>query len=79
LLVYRGEIVADGKPQEVLKDEKLLRSCRVLPTSLLQLNLEYLPKTGRFYRAETLAHVQSAPGGVIRGASPQGDAAGDGG
>jgi len=59
LLVYNGGIVADGKPQEVLKDEKLLRSCRVLPTSLLQLNLEYLPKTGRFYRAETLAHVQS--------------------
>jgi len=59
LLVYSGEIVADGKPQEVLKDEILLRSCRVLPTSLLKLNLEYLPKTGRFYRAETLAHVQS--------------------
>jgi energy-coupling factor transport system ATP-binding protein len=59
LLVYSGEIVADGKPQEVLKDEKLLRSSRVLPTSLLKLNLEYLPKTGRFYRAETLAHVQS--------------------
>jgi energy-coupling factor transporter ATP-binding protein EcfA2 len=59
LLVYRGEIVADGKPQEVLKDEKLLRSCQVLPTSLLQLNMEYLPKTGRFYRAETLAHIQS--------------------
>lgn len=59
LLVYDGQIVADGIPQEVLKDEKLLRSCRVLPTSLLQLNLEYLPKTGRFYRAETLAHFQS--------------------
>jgi energy-coupling factor transport system ATP-binding protein len=59
LLVYSGEIVADGRPQEVLKDEKLLRSCRVLPTSLLKLNIEYLPKTGRFYRAETLAHIQS--------------------
>ena len=59
LLVYRGEIVADGSPQEVLKDEELLRSCRVLPTSLLKLNMEYLPKTGRFYRAETLAHFQS--------------------
>jgi energy-coupling factor transport system ATP-binding protein len=59
LLVYNGEILADGKPQEVLKDEILLRSCRVLPTSLLQLNLEYLPKTGKFYRAETLAHIQS--------------------
>jgi energy-coupling factor transporter ATP-binding protein EcfA2 len=59
LLVYHGEIVADGKPQEVLKDEKLLHSCRILPTSLLKLNLEYLPRTGRFFRAETLAHVQS--------------------
>jgi energy-coupling factor transport system ATP-binding protein len=59
LLVFDGCIVADGTPQEVLKDEKLLRSCRVLPTSLLQLNMEYLPQTGRFYRAETLAHLQS--------------------
>ena len=59
LLVYGGELVADGSPQEVLKDEKLLYSCRVLPTSLLKLNLDYLPKTGKFYRAETLAHIQS--------------------
>jgi energy-coupling factor transport system ATP-binding protein len=59
LLVFDGMIVADGKPQEVLRDEKLLRSCRILPTSLLQLNVEYLPKTNRFYRAETLAHIQS--------------------
>jgi energy-coupling factor transporter ATP-binding protein EcfA2 len=59
LLVYKGEIVADGKPQEVLKDENLLLSCRVLPTSLLQLNLEFLPQTGKFYRAETLSHLQS--------------------
>ncbi len=59
LLIYNGEIVADGKPQDVLKDEKLLRSCRVLPTSLLQLNMEYLSRTGGFYRAEALAHIQS--------------------
>jgi energy-coupling factor transport system ATP-binding protein len=59
LLVYQGEIVADGKPQEVLKDERLLRECRVLPTSLLRLNLKCLPQTGSFYRAETLAHLQS--------------------
>jgi len=26
-------------------------------TSLLQLNLEYLPRTGRFMSAEALAHV----------------------
>jgi energy-coupling factor transport system ATP-binding protein len=59
LLIYNGEIVADGKPQDVLKDEKLLLSCRVLPTSLLKLNMEYLPETGGFYRVETLAHIQS--------------------
>lgn len=59
LLVYSGKIVADGKPQDVLKDEALLRSCRVLPTSLLKLNMQYLPKTGSFYRAETLAHLLS--------------------
>jgi energy-coupling factor transport system ATP-binding protein len=59
LLVFDGRIVADGTPWEVLKDEELLRSCRILPTSLLQLNKEYLPRTGRFYRAETLAHLQS--------------------
>jgi len=59
LLVFDGRIVADGTPREVLKDEELLRSCRILPTSLLQLNKEYLPRTGRFYRAETLAHLQS--------------------
>jgi energy-coupling factor transporter ATP-binding protein EcfA2 len=59
LLVHDGKLVVDGKTQEVLSDERLLRRCRVLPTSLLKLNMEYLPKTGRFYRAETLAQFQS--------------------
>jgi energy-coupling factor transport system ATP-binding protein len=55
LLIYNGEIAADGPPEEVLKDEERLRACRVLPTSLLELNLEYYPRTGRFLRAENLA------------------------
>ena len=29
----------------------------VVPTSLLELNLAYLPRTGRFMSAEALAHV----------------------
>jgi energy-coupling factor transport system ATP-binding protein len=58
LLVYQGQIKADGTPQEVLKDEELLRSCRVLPTSLLRENLKCFPSTGKFYRAETLAHIE---------------------
>ncbi len=57
LLLYGGEIMADGTPQEVLRDEALLRRCRVLPTSLLRLNQECLSQTGRFLRAEALAHV----------------------
>jgi energy-coupling factor transport system ATP-binding protein len=55
LLVYGGEIVADGTPEEVLKDEEQLRRCRVLPTSLLRMNEQYFKQTGRFLRAEELA------------------------
>ncbi len=57
LLLSEGKLAADGRPEEVMKDEDLLRRCRVLPTSLLKLNLEYLPRSGRFMRAEELAHV----------------------
>jgi energy-coupling factor transport system ATP-binding protein len=57
LLVYNGTIMADGAPQDVLKDEALLRRCRVLPTSLLNLNLKYIEKTGHFMRAEALSQV----------------------
>jgi energy-coupling factor transport system ATP-binding protein len=55
LLVYGGQIIADGTPAEVLKDEELLRRCRVLPTSLLHVNEKYFGQTGRFLRAEELA------------------------
>ena len=57
VLVHEGSIAAEGPPEEVLRDYDLLRSCRVVPTSLLALNLELLPQTGRFMRAEMLAHV----------------------
>lgn len=55
LLVSNGRVAADGPPPEVLRDDEQLRACRVLPTSLLELNLELLPQTGRFLRAEALA------------------------
>lgn len=57
ILVAEGRIQADGRPEEVLRDEDLLRRCRVVPTSLLRMNVEMLPKTGKFMRAEALAHV----------------------
>ena len=59
LLVYDGQLMADGTPYEVLRDETLLRNCRVLPTSLLRTNIEQYPRLGQFYRAETLAQFVS--------------------
>ena len=55
ILVGDKHIVADGAPEEVLKDFDLLTRYRVRPTSLLRLNLELLPRTGRFLTAEALA------------------------
>jgi energy-coupling factor transport system ATP-binding protein len=56
LLVNHGTLVADGSPLEVLGDVERLRAQRLIPTSLLQANLERFPQTGRFLRAEALAH-----------------------
>ena len=55
LLVGDGTVVADGSPEEVLKDFELLKRCRIRRTSLLDLNLSLLPKTGGFLPAEALA------------------------
>lgn len=55
ILVGEGRVVADGPPEKVLDDFDFLRSYRVRPTSLLRMNLELLPKTGRFLPAEALA------------------------
>ena len=61
ILMSEGRIAADGSPEEVLANRALLERCRIVPTSLLDLNLKLLPKTGRFHRAEALA---SLPGYV---------------
>ena len=58
LMVADGRIVADGSPHEVLGDMPRLEKYRLVPTSLLRANLEYWPHTGRFLRAEALAHIQ---------------------
>ncbi|MGZ9223138.1 MAG: ABC transporter ATP-binding protein, partial [Anaerolineales bacterium] len=55
LLFGDGHVVADGPPEEVLKDFDLLEHYRVRPTSLLRLNLNLLPRTGQFLSAESLA------------------------
>jgi energy-coupling factor transporter ATP-binding protein EcfA2 len=55
LLFGDKHIVADGKPEDVLKDTEMLLKYRIRPTSLLQLNLDLLPTTGGFLPAESLA------------------------
>jgi energy-coupling factor transport system ATP-binding protein len=57
ILIADGRVAADGTPPEVLSDFDRLTACRLVPTSLLEDNLHYLPKTGRFLRAEALAHL----------------------
>jgi energy-coupling factor transport system ATP-binding protein len=57
LMIADGRLVADGKPQDVLRDFDRLKANRLIPTSLLQLNLDRFSETGRFLRAEALAHV----------------------
>ncbi len=57
ILMHEGQIAGDGRPSEVLSDFELLRQCRLVPTSLLKVNLEHLPQTGRFMSAEELGHA----------------------
>lgn len=59
LMVNDGRLVADGKPHEVLHDFEQLKANRLVPTSLLDINLKRYAETGRFMRAEALAHFQS--------------------
>ncbi len=57
LMVADGRLVADGAPQDVLRDFDQLKTNRLVPTSLLELNVKRFPETGRFLRAEALAHI----------------------
>jgi energy-coupling factor transport system ATP-binding protein len=57
LIVNDGHLVADGPPHEVLRDFDRLQANRLVPTSLLSLNLERFSATGRFMKAEALAHI----------------------
>lgn len=55
-LINEGSLVADGPPQDVLNDQQRLIDNRLVPTSLLQVNLDAYAKIGHFLRAEELAH-----------------------
>lgn len=60
LLMAEGRLKADGPPEKVLRDFARLRSCNLMPTSLLEANLERQTGTRRFMRAEALAHQPAA-------------------
>lgn len=47
IILEHGGVAADGTPDEVLVDLDLLRRCRVVPSSLLDLNVKMFPRTGR--------------------------------
>src|SRR5512142_2685685 len=46
LIINDGRLIADGKPQDVLRDFDQLKANRLVPTSLLALNLKRLSSTG---------------------------------
>ncbi|OGO40228.1 MAG: hypothetical protein A2Z03_02380 [Chloroflexi bacterium RBG_16_56_8] len=56
LMIADGRLAADGPPHEVLSDFERMKANRLMPTSLLALNLKQFDRTGRFLRAEALAH-----------------------
>ena len=60
VLIRDGRIEADGPPEQVLADCALIERCRIVPTSLLELNLRLLPRTGRFLPIEQLAPFAQA-------------------
>jgi energy-coupling factor transporter ATP-binding protein EcfA2 len=57
VVLYGGQVVADGSPHDVFADDEQLKRWRLLPTSLLDLNRELYPRTGQFLRAETLSQL----------------------
>jgi energy-coupling factor transporter ATP-binding protein EcfA2 len=57
LIIGDGKLVVDGTPQEALHDFNRLKANRLVPTSLLKLNLKRFHETQRFLRAEVLAHL----------------------
>jgi energy-coupling factor transport system ATP-binding protein len=65
LLLDSGQLVADGRPEEVLRDFNRLKEHRIVPTSLLETNLRWLPATGRFLRGEALAHISPQANGQV--------------
>lgn len=59
LIVRDGSIVVDAAPAQALSDFDRLEQCRLVPTSLLRLNMQKYSQTQRFMSAEALAHFHA--------------------
>jgi len=59
LLFRAGEIVADGRPAQVIEDEDRWISCNLRITSLMRANARWRGSGGRFLDAEALANSAS--------------------
>ena len=66
LLLRDGRIAADGAPLEVIADRERWRACNLRETSLMQANLRWGGRSGRFLGPETLAAL--VPAGATLGA-----------
>lgn len=55
VLFEHGNILVDEKPETAMQDIDRLKRCRLVPTSLLDLNLKALSQTGHFMRLDSLA------------------------
>ncbi len=57
LLLRDGRLVADGAPLEVIADRERWRACNLRTTSLMEANLRWGGRSGRFLGPETLADL----------------------
>jgi energy-coupling factor transport system ATP-binding protein len=62
LLLRNGRIAADGAPSEVISDRERWRACNLRETSLMEANLRWGSRSGRFLGPEALAAMVAAEG-----------------
>ncbi|MGH2488920.1 MAG: ATP-binding cassette domain-containing protein, partial [Candidatus Limnocylindria bacterium] len=62
LLLRNGRIAADGAPSEVIANRERWRACNLRETSLMEANLRWGSRSGRFLGPEALAAMVAAEG-----------------
>jgi len=62
LLLRDGRIAADGAPSEVIANRERWRACNLRETSLMEANLRWGGRSGRFLGPEALAAMVATEG-----------------